>query len=153
MSARAAARLESLGFTRVYRYKPGKQDWMANGFPAEGSEISQPQAKDIAHKDVPTCHLEEKIKKVQASNSSAGWNACVVVNDEQVVLGLLHLNQLQQADPNASSASLMECGPRTYRMDTSIDKVKEYFQKNHTDEVLVTDADGKLVGIILRADL
>ncbi len=36
MSPRAAWRLESLGFTRVYDYVAGKVDWFAAGFPREG---------------------------------------------------------------------------------------------------------------------
>ena len=32
MSNRAAWRLESLGFTQVYRYTAGKRDWFAFGF-------------------------------------------------------------------------------------------------------------------------
>ena len=34
MSDRAAWRLESLGFTRVYRYTPGKDGWLAMGLPS-----------------------------------------------------------------------------------------------------------------------
>ena len=35
MSPRAAWRLESLGFARVYDYVAGKADWMAAGLPTE----------------------------------------------------------------------------------------------------------------------
>ena len=54
MSARAAWRLESLGFTHVYRYTAGKMDWRASGLPIEGQFADEPCAKDIARRDVPT---------------------------------------------------------------------------------------------------
>lgn len=38
MSARAAWRLEQLGFERVFRYTPGKADWAAAGLPMEGTD-------------------------------------------------------------------------------------------------------------------
>lgn len=34
-STRAAEKLESLGFTRVYEYPPGKRGWQADGLPLE----------------------------------------------------------------------------------------------------------------------
>ena len=37
MSARAAWRLESLGFANVYRYTAGKSDWFASGLPRAGT--------------------------------------------------------------------------------------------------------------------
>jgi rhodanese-related sulfurtransferase len=44
MSDRAAWRLESLGFTRVYRYSPGKDGWLAMGLPTEGPDAATPRA-------------------------------------------------------------------------------------------------------------
>jgi CBS domain-containing protein len=152
MSARAAARLESLGFTRVYHYKAGKADWLADGWPAEGTRVHRRQAKDLAHKDVPTCHLEDRAQAVQQRIQAAGWDSCVVVNDERVVLGLINKDDLQ-ADPQAAAGSIMQCGPRTYRLNGSIEKIAEYMNTNDTGRVLVTDGDGKLVGMLFQKDL
>src|ERR671932_780533 len=89
MSPRAAWRLESLGFSEVYDYKEGKLDWLAAGLPTEGTNAAKPRAGDVARKDVPTCSLGEKLGSVAKKAAAAGWNACVVVNEERVVLGLL----------------------------------------------------------------
>ena len=43
MSARAAWRLETLGFTQVYRYTAGKMDWFANALPIEGKKKDAPR--------------------------------------------------------------------------------------------------------------
>jgi rhodanese-related sulfurtransferase len=47
MSARAASRLESLGFTHLYRYTPGKDGWLTMGLPTEGPEAATPRAGDV----------------------------------------------------------------------------------------------------------
>ena len=46
MSPRAAWRLESLGFTKVYDYVPGKTDWLAAGLPREGDEGARRLMRD-----------------------------------------------------------------------------------------------------------
>ncbi len=44
----------------------------------------------------------------------------------------------------------MELGPRTYRLNASQEGVTGYMRRHQTNQVLVTDADGKLVGMILQ---
>src|SRR5258707_1198299 len=55
MSARAAWRLETLGVEQVFRYAPGKEDWMAAGLPIVGSRASIPRVGSVARRDVPKC--------------------------------------------------------------------------------------------------
>ena len=43
MSDRATSRLESPGFTRVYRYTPGKDGWLATGLPTDGPDGATPR--------------------------------------------------------------------------------------------------------------
>jgi hypothetical protein len=89
MSPRAASRLEGLGFERVYDYVPGKADWFASGLPREGRLASVPTIGEAARRDVPTCAPAEKVGAVRERVQRAGWDRCVVVNMERVVLGLL----------------------------------------------------------------
>src|SRR6266545_5202991 len=105
MSARAAWRLESLGFRQVFRYVPGKADWFASGLPREGTQASVPQAGDRVRPDVPTCRLEDPVGDARARAGSAGWDVCVVVNDQQVVLGLLRKEALD-SDPHTPVAAV-----------------------------------------------
>jgi hypothetical protein len=51
MSARAAARLETLGFRWVYRYQPGKADWFAAGLSREGTEAGTARVADLVERD------------------------------------------------------------------------------------------------------
>ena len=78
-----------MGFTRVYDYVAGKLDWLAAGLPTEGTNAMRPRAADLARKDVPTGRPDEHLEDVRARVGAAGWDACVVVNEAGVVLGLL----------------------------------------------------------------
>ena len=65
MSARAASRLVSLGFTTVYRYQAGKADWFASGLPREGKEAHIPRVDDVARRDVAACRPDERVGDVR----------------------------------------------------------------------------------------
>src|SRR5260370_26523396 len=101
MSARAAARLEKLGFRQVYRYEPGKADWFAAGLPREGKEAHTPRVADVARRDAPTCRIDERVGAVRDRVRAGGWDVCVVVDEHRVVLGLVrdrseeHTSELQ----------------------------------------------------------
>src|SRR5947208_4047858 len=87
MSPRAAWRLESIGFTRAYDYVAGKADWGSFGLPLEGTKGRR--AGEFVRADVPTCRLEERLQDVRRMVSAAGWDTCILVNEQGVVLGRL----------------------------------------------------------------
>src|SRR5690242_6550396 len=152
MSARAAWRLIQLGFTQVYRYTPGKTDWLANGLPFEGKEVHLQRAGDLVNTEVPTCRIMDRLGAIKARLQKAGWDTCVVINEEQVVLGLLRAEALT-ADPQMAAEQAMESAPRTYRLNSPYEKALEYMQKNGLDSTLVTTSDGKLFGLLKRTDV
>jgi CBS domain-containing protein len=153
ISARAAWRLASLGFTQVFRYTAGKADWVANGLPVEGVQARASGAGDLADLDVPTCTRSERIAQVRERVRKVGWNTCVVVNEQLVVLGLLRGNDLDQANPQWTAEEAMDRNPQAYRLSDPISDVKEYLDANRNiDSVLVTTTDGKLFGVIKRED-
>src|SRR5262249_61892706 len=88
-----------MGFGDVSDYVDGKVDWMAAGLPTEGTNVQRPRAGAVARSDSPTCRLDETLGPVRERVRAAGWNACVVVNAERVVLGLLREEELG-GDPN-----------------------------------------------------
>lgn len=151
MSARAAWRLETLGFTRVYRYKPGKADWLANGLPIEGTEAGAPRAGQVTRRDVPTCHLGERVGDVEAVVKASGWDMCLVVTDDNVVLGRLRGKALH-ADLSALVDEVMEEGPTTIRPDTRLEDIVSRMQQKHVGSIVVTTPDGRLIGVMFRAD-
>ncbi len=151
MSPRAAWRLEGLGFSPVYDYVPGKVDWFAAGLPKEGKLAEIPTVGEAARPDVPVCSSEEKVSEVWRRTEAAGWDRCVVVNEERIVLGLLR-DKDPGADPEATVEEAMRLGPTTFRPDTPVEKVAERMRKRGVSAVLVTTSDGKLVGVLYRDD-
>jgi CBS domain-containing protein len=153
MSARAAWRLTTLGFNQVYRYRGGKADWMAYGLPVEGREGDELRAGDLARLDIPSCRLSDSVGSIQARLEETGWDRCVVLNDQQVVLGLVRKESLSDENSGATAEEIMDPAPRTYRLSKSLKKVARYFDKYGVDGVLVTNPEGKLFGILLRSEV
>ena len=151
MSPRAAWRLESLGFAKVFDYVAGKTDWLASGLPMEGKPADHPRAGSAVQRDVPTCRLTERIADVRDRVQASGHNICVVTNDEGVVLGRLGPRALE-ADPQASAEAVMESGPTTTRPDDPLEAITERLQIAKVTSILVTTPDGRLVGILYRKD-
>ncbi len=152
MSPRAAWRLEGLGFEKVYDYMPGKADWFASGLPREGRLASVPTIGDAARRDVPTCAPAKKIGAVRERVRKVGWDACVVVNKERVVLGLLREKELS-SDPETTVEQVMRSGPTTFRPDVPVGKMAERMRERGARTVLVTTSDGRLVGLLYRDDV
>ena len=151
MSPRAAWRLEGLGFEKVYNYVPGKADWAASGLPREGTLASVPTIGDAARPDVPTCTPEEKVGDARDRVQPAGWNACVVVNKERVVLGLLREKELA-LDPDVRVEQVMRNGPTTTRPNEPGEKMAKRMRERGARTILVTTSDGRLVGLLYRND-
>ncbi len=151
MAPRAAARLESLGFSEVYEYKAGKSDWLAAGLPTEGTNAQHARAGDVARKDVPTARLNERLGDVSERVRASGWDAVVVVNDEGIVLGLLRSTELSK-DPDLMMEKAMRPGPSTFRPDVLVTKMATYMNEHKLENSPITTSDGKLVGLLLRSD-
>lgn len=152
MSPRAAWRLETLGFTQVYEYTPGKADWIAHGLPTEGADASDPDVGKVARKDVPTCSIDEEVEEVAERTGKAGFDTCFVVTGEGIVLGRLYQTQLQ-GDPGATVGEVMKEGPSTFRPNVSTEQMLHFMHEHELDTAPVSDSDGKLMGLVLREDL
>ncbi len=149
MSPRAAWRLETLGFTKVFEYAAGKSDWGAYGLPLEGKVTAVPHIAEIARTDVPRCRVGERVR--EAKERAKGWGTCFVVNEKGIVLGRLHGGELG-GDPEALVEDVMRPGPSTFRPNVSVSEMLDYMNDNHLDTAPVTRSDGELIGLVLRAD-
>jgi predicted transcriptional regulator len=83
---------------------------------------------------------------------ATGYNECVVVNDKRIVLGHLGPSELD-SDPDAVVESVMKSGPITIRPNTSCEAILQRLQKGKMDSLLVTTADGELLGVLNRQDV
>jgi CBS domain-containing protein len=151
MSARAAWRLESLGFTHVFDYGAGKVDWLASGLPTEGPGAQELRAKDGVRRDIPSCYISDRLGDVRQRVQADGTDGCVVLNAIGIVLGYLRRHALG-ADPEMTVGEAMDPGPTTIRPHVPLAEVTEYLQKRDLDSILVTTADGQLVGMLHRRE-
>jgi rhodanese-related sulfurtransferase len=150
LSARAAWRLESMGFQEVYRYTPGKADWLSAGFETEGVQANKARIRQMIHKDVPTCGLRERLEDVK-SRRRPNQDLCVVLNDRGIVLGLIQ-GETWDANPLARIVDVMQPGPRTFRPDMDPKDAQKILHNRNATSALVTTSDGELLGIILAAE-
>ena len=140
-----------MGFTEVYDYVAGILDWLAAGGPIEGTSAGQPRAGGVARGDVPTCGLDERLGEVAARAHAAGWDACVVVNQERVVLGLLRAKELD-GDPGSRIEAAMRPGPSTFRPHVPVAELAHYLLDHDVENAPITTSDGRLVGLLRRDD-
>jgi Mg/Co/Ni transporter MgtE len=129
----------------------GELDWLAAGLPTEGGNAELPRAGDVARPDVPTCRLGESIGQVRERVRAAGWDACVVVNDQRVVLGLLRAGELQGGQDELIE-QMMRPGPSTFRPHVLIEELAHFMVHHDLPSSPVTTSDGRLVGLLRRED-
>ena len=151
MSPRAAWRLETLGFSRVYDYVAGKTDWSAAGFLMEGKTASILKAGDAVQGGDVTCSLNETLAVVQARTKAAGANVCIVTTGDGIVLGRIRGRALR-GHPDSTAEQAMSPGPTTIRPDTELAEVVEFYGEAGLKSVLVTDQDGRLIGTLFIED-
>lgn len=149
MSPRAAWRLDGLGFTDVYDYAAGKADWLARGEPSEGRRSSVPRVGAHARTNVPTCSLDEQVGVVAERIQQAGWDTCIVTNDQGVVLGRVYGSRLA-GDPSATVEEAMRSGPSTFRPDVSVEEIERFLGERDLTTALVTTSEGRLIGLYRR---
>jgi CBS domain-containing protein len=152
MSRRAAARLESFGFEEVCVYSPGKQDWLAFGLPVEGTLANAHTAARSARADVPTCSMGQKLADVHRRVQESGWRECVVVSEGRIVLGLLQQGTWE-ADGERPVEEIMDPAPLTVRPHFTLEEVAEKMQKTNTETGLVTNPNGKLIGLLRKNEI
>ena len=146
LSARAAWRLETMGFQEVYRYTPGKADWLAAGWETEGTDAKKVRIRQMIHKDVPTCSLRERLEDVK-SRRRPNQDMCIVVNDRNIVLGVIQ-GEIWDANPQSRIADVMQPGPRTIRPDLERKAAQKVLKNYDASSAIVTTSDGELLGIV-----
>jgi Mg/Co/Ni transporter MgtE len=105
----------------------------------------------VARSDVPTCRLDEPIGEVRKRVRALGWDACVVTNEERVVLGLLRTGELEQGQDEPVE-KVMRPGPSTFRPHVPIEELAHHMIHHDLPNSPVTTSNGRLVGLLRRED-
>jgi CBS domain-containing protein len=151
MSPRAACRLETLGFARVYDYVLGKADWLAHGLPTEGDQAGVPRAKDLLRDDVVTAQLDEPVGAVRERVARSPYGFAFVLAQDGTLLGRLRKAALD-GDADSAAQEVMEAGPSTVRADSKLEKLAERMRRHNLRAMVVTTPEGRLLGVVRRDD-
>jgi hypothetical protein len=135
----------------VYEYGPSKLDWFANGLPREGTSADVPWAGDLVRTDVPRARPGERVGELRRRVPQDGFDFCVVVNEQDVVLGLLRGDALGKA-AEAEADRVMELGPKTIRPDAPVETLLRSRTDQGSKSWIVTPPNGVLLGVLLRND-
>jgi rhodanese-related sulfurtransferase len=151
LSPRAAARLETLGFERIYDYVAGKTDWGSAGLPVEGDEGSETRAGAHVWTDVPTCRLDDRLRDVCERLQETGSDTCFVVDERRVVLGRIGRRAIRNRE-DVTAEEAMTPGPTTIRPSARLRNAVERMQRRNLTGFPVTTLDGRLIGLLRRSD-
>ena len=134
----------------MIEYGPGKVAWFEDNQPREGKAVDEIWIGDVAGSDVPTCSLSETVGDIRRRTGE--WGMCVVVDKEGVVLGLLRKKELD-GDRNLTAEEVMRPGPKTFRPNVTLQELLKSMRDHEIQtNSLVTTGDGRLLGVISRAD-
>ena len=151
MSPRAAARLETLGFDKVYDYVSGKSDWIAAGLPTVRQSAGPPTAGGTLRSGDVIGHVGERLGEAARRVRAEGQDELIVVDDRHVVLGRIR-GAAFDGDPNALIEDVMRPGPATIRPDTPLETVVASLGPAGVASTLVTDPDGRFIGTVYLED-
>jgi Mg/Co/Ni transporter MgtE len=152
MSPRAACRLETLGFERVYGYVGGKADWLGHGLPREGKTAAIHYAGELADPDPPTCRLDTPLADITELLDGSRYGYCLVVTPGRVVLGRVRRSALAEAEPPGRAEAVMEPGPSTIRPNTRAEALVERLARRQLKTAVVTTPEGVLLGVFHREE-
>lgn len=151
MSPRAAARLETLGFDKVYDYVSGKSDWIAAGLPTVRQSAGVPTAGTTLRAGAVVGHVGERLGDAARRARAEGKDELIVVDDRHVVLGRIR-GAAFDGDPDALVQDVMRPGPATVRPDTPLEDVVASLGPAGVANTLVTDPDGRFIGTVYLED-
>ena len=126
---------------------------MARAMPVEGEQADAKTAATCAHRDVVTCRLDDLVADVRPRIDESRYGFGLVVHDEDVVLGRLRMSAVTEAPAGARAVDVMSPGPSTVRADTDAGELAEKLDKKDLKTAIVTDPEGRLIGVVLRDQL
>lgn len=153
MSPRAAHRLATLGFTRVYDYAASKVDWLAHGLPVEGADAGKPTAGRLARQDAATCTLKSSAGEARRAIADSPHGFALVLSPAGVLLGRLRRSALSELAEDDPIEPIIEPGPSTIRPHLAAAELRGRFEDSAVRTLVVTRPDGTLLGVLRRGDV
>jgi CBS domain containing-hemolysin-like protein len=118
----------------------------------EGEKADDPRAIDVARQDVVTCQVDQPVGELRERVAQSPYGFALVLGPDGVLLGRLRRTALE-GDPDARADDVMEAGPSTTRPDVAPAKLLEKLQQANLSTAVLSDPDGRLMGVVRRAEL
>jgi CBS domain-containing protein len=95
--------------------------------------------------------LDERLADVRERVSAAGFETCIAVGHDRVVLGILRSKHLD-GDGEQTIEEAMSPGPSTFRPNVSAVQLAGLMADHNLPDLPITTNDGRLVGLLLREE-
>ena len=118
----------------------------------EPTVLDERHAIGVAHTEVLRCAPTDSSADVAALLRDTPWEVCAVVNDAGVLLGSVGEDSLEAGGTQPVSEVMHE-GPQTVRADEEVVLLGKRMDELSLERVFVTDPDGRLLGLVTRADV
>jgi CBS domain-containing protein len=138
-----------MGFTDVYLLEGGRAAWTVLGLPTDG-QIGDARRIGQRAVEVPAVSVDATVGDVIEIGEIP--YTVVVLGCDDVVVGSLRPTVLA-LPPQTRVRDVMIPAPSTIRPDLRVEEVARRFAKDGLDHVLVTTADGVLVGLVTNDGL
>ncbi|WP_431924811.1 rhodanese-like domain-containing protein [Nonomuraea jabiensis] len=150
LSPRAAHRLGHLGFEDVYDYGQGKMDWLSADLPYEGTATL---VSRYLRRDPVRAALGDPLDEITERIIADPAGLAVVVDDDDVVQGVIGSRELKGADLDGVAERAMRVGVTTVRPSEELEPLVRRMDRAKVDHVVVTRVDGTLVGLFGLGDV
>jgi CBS domain-containing protein len=104
---------------------------------------------NFIQRKIPYCRLHEAVGPVLERFGRAGPLICPVLNEEEIVLGLV-TEKARGVDPATPVEEAMDPAPVTIRPSAPAEEALRYMERSALPAILVTSSDGRLLGLFAR---
>lgn len=133
----------------MYLLQGGRAAWTVLGLPTEG-QVGDARRIGPRAVEVPTVAVDATVGDVLALGDFP--YTVVVLAGDDVVVGALRPT-VRALPPQTRVGDVMIPAPATIRPDLRVEEVARRFDKDGLDHLLVTTANGVLIGLVTMEDL
>jgi Mg/Co/Ni transporter MgtE len=114
--------------------------------------LQEPRIGSLSEKPC-TCGPADRLGDLRERLTGTAWEPCVVVDEDDVVLGALHAGDLE-GDGDRTAEQVMNRAPSTFRPDVPVEELQRWFARHEDLKAApVTTPEGRLLGVIARSRL
>jgi Mg/Co/Ni transporter MgtE len=108
--------------------------------------------RDVLRDDPVTCGLADRAADVRERIEASPYGFALAVAPAGTLLGRVRGSALRDCDPGARIEEVMEAGPSTVRPDSALGPLVERLRERDLRTAVATTPEGKLLGVLRRAE-